>query len=68
MINENEFNKIIKTSLLKQNSKNDELDVTRINIYNIPKIWIKLLKDNRFSFSNYCKQALFEKLQRDKLL
>jgi hypothetical protein len=68
MINENEFNKIIKTSLLKQNSENDELAITRINIYNIPKHWVKLLKDNRFSFSNYCKQALFEKLQRDKLL
>jgi len=46
----------------------NELAITRINIYNIPKHWVKLLKDNRFSFSNYCKQALFEKLQRDKLL
>ena len=67
MINENEFNKIIKTSHLKQNSENDE-DVIRMNIYNIPKHWVKLIKDNRFSFSNYCKQALFEKLQKDRLL
>ena len=37
-------------------------------VYDVPKIWIQALKDNKLKSSQYFKQAVLEKLQRDKML
>jgi len=62
---ERNLNKITSKAAL-QNS--NPTNTKNILIYNVPKQWSKILKQNGMSFSAYAKIAILEKMKRDKLL
>lgn len=70
-INENAFEEVSAKAQLKDNSNKDRLDqeIQRyVMVYDVPKSWIQALKDNKLKSSQYFKQAVLEKLQRDKMI
>ena len=68
-INQDAFNQVSKSANLKQQQSAIEIDTVRLtSVYNIPKSWIALIKNNKVSISDFLKQSLFEKLKRDNMI
>ena len=62
---ESKLSKVIsKASLENKREKNTK----NILIYNVPKEWSDILKQNGISFSSYAKMAILEKMKSDGLL
>lgn len=67
IINEEAFDEVSSKAQLKD--KGIEQDIQRyVMVYDVPKVWIQALKDNKLKSSQYFKQAVLEKLQRDKMI
>lgn len=63
------FDKVIGTAVLKHNDNSDDKDVVKaINVYNVPRIWINILKENGYTFAGFAKMAIHEKLKELKLI
>jgi ABC-type branched-subunit amino acid transport system substrate-binding protein len=67
IINEDAFDEVSAKAQLKDKNTNQEIQ-RYVMVYDVPKIWIQALKDNKLKSSQYFKQAVLEKLQRDKML
>ncbi len=62
------FNKVTGSAVLKHND-NDNNDVVKaINVYNVPRLWINVLKENGYTFAGFAKMAIHEKLKELKLI
>ena len=63
---------IARNATLKENistveKKSNEKKSKNILIYNVPTEWQKIIKNNGFTFSNFAKVAIKEKLTNMKL-
>ena len=67
IINEDAFDEVSAKAQLKDKNTNQEIQ-RYVMVYDVPKIWIQALKDHKLKSSQYFKQAVLEKLQRDKML
>ena len=67
IINQDAFDEVSAKAQLKDKNTNQEIQ-RYVMVYDVPKIWIQALKDNKLKSSQYFKQAVLEKLQRDKML
>lgn len=68
-INTEAFNQISENANLTQSNQKINLEVRRnTSVYDIPLVWIDAIKKNNVSVSSYIKQAIIEKLTRDKAL
>lgn len=70
-IDENVFEEVSSKAHLKDNSIQDisSQDIQRyVMVYDVPKLWIDALKKNKLKSSQYFKQAVLEKLQRDNMI
>lgn len=67
-INEEVFNSVVVDANLKQNPKNDNEIQRYVMVYDVPKHWLDQLKKNKLKASQYFKQAVMEKLQRDGMI
>ena len=63
--NIDKYSKAIKGASLKSNSQKETKNIL---IYNVPSEWVKILKENGFSFSSYAKMAIFDKMKKDGLI
>ncbi len=66
-INTTAFEEVSQGANLSHDALNDEV-VKQTIVYNIPKNWVDGIKKNKMTVSGYLKQALYEKLMRDKIL
>ncbi len=67
IINEEAFDEVSSKAQLKD--KNTDKEIQKyIMVYDVPKAWIQALKDHKLKSSQYFKQAVLEKLQRDKMI
>lgn len=67
IINEEAFDEVSSKAQLKDKSINQDIQ-RYVMVYDVPKMWIQALKDHKLKSSQYFKQAVLEKLQRDKML
>jgi hypothetical protein len=59
----------LKKATNKASLKNNEEKTTKnIVVYNVPKEWTDMLKENGISFSSYAKMAIIEKMKKDGLI
>lgn len=59
----------VNKATLAENKQEDATDLVKaINVYNIPREWIDLIKGEGFSFTLYAKIAIKEKMKREGLL
>lgn len=67
-INEDMFNDATKTAGLKSNQ--DEEVQRYISVYDVPKSWIKAVKESSGvkTMSAFARQAILEKLKREGLI
>ena len=67
-IHEDVFNSVAEEANL-QEKKLIEEDIQRyVMVYDVPKHWLNQLKRNKLKASQYFKQAVMEKLQRDGMI
>jgi hypothetical protein len=68
-IDEKLFNAVSEKASLNLKQTTTDNDIQRyVMVYDVPKSWIKSIKQNKMTASAYLKQALREKLQRDGML
>jgi ABC-type branched-subunit amino acid transport system substrate-binding protein len=67
IINEEAFDEVSSKAQLKDKSINQDIQ-RYVMVYDVPKVWIQALKENKLKSSQYFKQAVLEKLQRDKMI
>lgn len=73
-INEDVFHRASGDASLKTKEETPSEKTQRITVYEIPTEWVEIIRNNKqklFPFNNissYAKQAIIEKMERDKLI
>lgn len=69
-INEDVFTSVANEANLKEKKRNtvDEEIQRYVMVYDVPKHWLNQLKKNKLKASQFFKQAVMEKLQRDGMI
>ena len=67
-INEDVFNSVSESASLKESKENHTETQRYVMVYDVPKEWIKAIKKRSLKSSQYFKQAVLEKLERDGML
>lgn len=67
-INEEIFNSVADEANLKEKKQDNDEIQRYVMVYDVPKHWLNQLKKNKLKASQYFKQAVMEKLQRDGMI
>ena len=57
-----------KATLIETKGAGNSDMVKAINVYNVPKAWLELIKAEGQTFSSFAKLAIKEKLKREKII
>jgi hypothetical protein len=67
-IDEEIFNSVADEANLKEKKQDNDEIQRYVMVYDVPKHWLNQLKKNKLKASQYFKQAVMEKLQRDGMI
>lgn len=67
-IDEEIFNSVADEANLKEKKQDNDEIQRYVMVYDVPKNWLNQLKKNKLKASQYFKQAVMEKLQRDGMI